>query len=126
MEDKNLGAKPQVSFEEFSKLDIRMGKVLAAEKVEHSDKLLKLIISFGIEERTIVSGVAKTYSPETMVGKLVPVVINLAPRNIKGIESNGMVIFAINETVNSITGAASHTPIMLNPEQEVPPGSIVQ
>jgi methionyl-tRNA synthetase len=86
--------KPTVSFDDFSKLDIRLGTILEAEKVPKADKLLKLLVDTGIDKRTIVSGIAEHYTPEEIVGKTVSVLLNLDPRKIKGIESQGMVLMA--------------------------------
>jgi len=89
--------KPEISFDEFSKLDIRLGTILEAEKVKKADKLLKLIVDTGLDKRTIVSGIAEHYSPEEIIGKTITVLINLAPRKIRGIESHGMILMAENE-----------------------------
>ena len=89
--------KETVAFEDFSKMDIRLGTILEAEKVKKADKLLKLLVDTGIDQRTIVSGIAEHYSPEEVVGKTVSVLLNLAPRMIKGIESQGMILMAENE-----------------------------
>lgn len=89
--------KDTVTFEDFSKLDIRLGTILEAEKVKKADKLLKLLVDTGIDKRIIVSGIAEHYSPEEVVGKTVSVLLNLAPRMIKGIESQGMILMAENE-----------------------------
>ncbi|MBP6660114.1 MAG: methionine--tRNA ligase, partial [Chitinophagales bacterium] len=86
--------KPEITYDDFSKLDIRTGKILAAEKVAKADKLLKLLVDVGFEERTIVSGIAEHFSPEEIIGKEVSVLVNLAPRKLKGIESNGMILMA--------------------------------
>ena len=86
--------KELINFDDFSKMDMRMGKILSAEKVENADKLLKLQVQTGIDERTIVSGIAEHYSPEEIVGKTVLVLLNLAPRKIRGIESQGMILMA--------------------------------
>jgi methionyl-tRNA synthetase len=75
---------------------MRVGKVLNAEKVEKSNKLLKLVVDTGLDQRTIVSGISKHFTAEEMVGKKVTVLINLAPRKIMGIESQGMLLFAEN------------------------------
>ena len=115
-----LSAAPLVTIEDVAKLDIRMGTILTAEKIEGSDKLLKFNVDFGNEQRTIVSGVAQHYAPEVMVGKQVPVIMNLPPRKLKGVESNGMIIYAIDET------DGGHKTVMLNPEKNVPPNSPVQ
>ena len=86
--------KELINFDDFSKLDMRMGKILEAEKVENADKLLKLKVLTGIDERTIVSGIAAHYTPEEIIGKTVLVLLNLAPRKIRGIESQGMILMA--------------------------------
>lgn len=86
--------KPQIAFDDFAKLDIRVGKVLQAEKVEKSDKLLKLIVDTGIDRRTILSGIARHYKPEELVGQQVTLIANLAPRKMLGIESQGMILMA--------------------------------
>jgi len=86
--------KDQCTFEEFEKMDIRTATVLAAERVPKTDKLLKLTIDTGIDQRTIVSGIAEYYSPEDMVGKQICILANLAPRVIRGIESKGMILMA--------------------------------
>jgi methionyl-tRNA synthetase len=75
-------------------MDIRIGTILEAEKVPKTKKLLKLKINTGIDERTVVSGIAEFYEPEDAVGKQVCILVNLAPRNIKGIESKGMILMA--------------------------------
>lgn len=89
--------KSQIQFDDFSKLDIRTGKILEAEKVEKADKLLKLLVDVGFEKRTIVSGIAEHFKPEEIIGKDVSVIINLAPRKLKGIESKGMILMAEDE-----------------------------
>ena len=86
--------KAEITFDDFTKMDIRLGTILEAEKVEKADKLLKLTIDTGIDKRTIVSGIAEHYSPEQVVGKTVQVLLNLAPRKIRGIESQGMILMA--------------------------------
>ncbi len=86
--------KPEVSFEDFGKMDIRTATVLAAERVPKTDKLLKLTIDTGLDTRTIVSGIAEYYSPEDMVGKQICILANLAPRTIRNIESKGMILMA--------------------------------
>ena len=86
--------KDTIDFEDFTKLDIRLGTILEAEKVEKADKLLKLLIDTGIDKRTVVSGIAEHYSPEEVIGKTVQILLNLAPRKIRGIESQGMILMA--------------------------------
>ena len=88
--------KELVSFEDFSKMDIRIGKVLEAEKVKKADKLLQLKVDTGVDIRTIVSGIAHQFSPEEIVNKQVVVLLNLAPRKIRGVESHGMLLMAEN------------------------------
>jgi methionyl-tRNA synthetase len=87
-------AKAEVTFDEFSKMDIRIGKILKAEKVEKSKKLLKLEVDTGIDKRTVMSGIAEHFSPEEVVGKQVTILVNLAPRKIMGVESQGMILMA--------------------------------
>lgn len=89
--------KEEVSFEDFTKMDIRTGEILEAEKVKKANKLLKLVVDTGLDRRTIVSGIAEHYSPEDIIGKKVSVLMNLAPRKIRGIESQGMILMAENE-----------------------------
>jgi methionyl-tRNA synthetase len=86
--------KSEIVYDDFAKLDLRVGTITAAEKVAKADKLLKLEVDLGFEKRTIVSGIAMHFNPEDLVGKQVSVVINLAPRKLKGIESNGMILTA--------------------------------
>jgi methionyl-tRNA synthetase len=91
---KIVEAKPQIQYEDFAKLDLRAGTIIAAQKVEKADKLLKLEVDLGYEKRTIVSGIALHFSPADIIGKQVVVVVNLAPRKMRGIESNGMILMA--------------------------------
>jgi methionyl-tRNA synthetase len=86
--------KPEVTIDDFGKLDIRVGKVIAAEKMEKSNKLLKLTVNSGLDTRTILSGIALYYTPEEMVGKEVVFIANLAPRKMMGLESQGMILTA--------------------------------
>lgn len=88
--------KPEITIEDFAKLDLRVAKVVAAEKVEKADKLLKLTLDLAGNERQIVSGIAKNYTPETIVGKNVILIANLKPAKIRGVESNGMLLAASN------------------------------
>jgi methionyl-tRNA synthetase len=88
--------KETISYEDFIKQDIRVGTILEAEKVAGTTKLLKLKIDTGIDERTVVSGIAEYYSPENIIGQRVVILVNLAPRNLKGIESKGMILMAKN------------------------------
>ena len=91
----NMDAEPQkeiCTFDDFTKIDLRVGTILEAKKVEKADKLLELRVDTGIDVRTIVSGIAGTFSPEEIIGKQVTVLVNLAPRKIRGIESQGMLL----------------------------------
>jgi methionyl-tRNA synthetase len=109
--------KPDINYEDFEKLDLRVGKVLEAEKVPKADKLLKLIVDLGFEKRTILSGIAEYYKPEELVGKLVTVVANLAPRKIRGIESQGMLLMAGNDFGKLYS---------VGPENDIEVGSVVK
>jgi methionyl-tRNA synthetase len=106
--------KPEILFDDFAKLEMKAATVTACEKVAKADKLLKLEVDLGTEKRTIVSGIAMHYSPEEMVGKQVIVVTNLAPRKMKGIESQGMIL-----TAEDSDGKLQ----LLKPENMVAPGS---
>ncbi len=118
MEDEEtLKHKPNINFEDFEKLEIMVGKILTAEKVENADKLLKFNVKIGAETRTIVSGVAKHYEPEYMVGKNVLVVTNLAPRKIRGIESAGMILYAYTNDDKEFC--------FVTPEKEITDGALV-
>jgi len=111
-----------ISFEDFVKLDIRVGKIISAERVEGSDKLIKLEVDFGVDEagqqakRQILAGIGKIYAPEQLVGKECPFAYNLAPRMLKGLESQGMILCPSD----------NGSPVLLHPDKEIPPGSIVK
>lgn len=109
--------KADITYDDFDKLDLRVGKVLEAEKVPKADKLLKLTVDLGFEKRTILSGIAEYYKPEELVGKLVTVVANLAPRKIRGIESQGMLLMAGNDFGKLYS---------VGPEKDIEPGSVVK
>jgi methionyl-tRNA synthetase len=108
--------KPEIVFDDFAKIDLRVGTIVSAEKVQKADKLLKLQIDLGFETRTVVSGIAMHFQPEEIVGKQVTVVVNLAPRKMRGIESNGMILMAED---------ASGKLHFINPEQKIDAGSAV-
>jgi methionyl-tRNA synthetase len=110
----NAAVKPEIVFDDFAKIDLRVGTIVAASKVEKADKLLQLSIDLGFETRTIVSGIAQHFEPESIVGKQVTVVVNLAPRKMRGIESNGMILMA--EDANG----KLH---FINPSDNINPGS---
>jgi methionine--tRNA ligase beta chain len=105
-----------INFDDFTKLDIRVGKIISAEKVEGTEKLLRLVIDLGTEQRQIVAGIAESYLPDQIVGKEIPLLVNLEPRKIRGIESQGMILAA------DVEGK----PVLLHPEREVSPGSLVR
>jgi methionyl-tRNA synthetase len=84
----------EIQYDDFAKLDIRTGTILEASKVEKADKLLKLTVDLGFEKRTIVSGIAQHYQPEEIIGQQVVVLANLAPRKMRGIDSQGMILMA--------------------------------
>ena len=106
-----------ISFEDFQKLDIRIGKVLSVEKIPDADKLLKFIFDIGGEQRQILAGIAEFYpDPSILVGKEIPLLLNIEPRAFRGQISDGMII-AVD---------LSGQPIMLFPEKEIPPGSKVK
>lgn len=86
--------KPEIAFDDFAKLDIRVGNVIAAERMKKSNKLLKLTVDTGVDKRIVLSGIAQHYSPEQVVGKQVTIIANLAPRKMMGIESKGMILMA--------------------------------
>jgi methionyl-tRNA synthetase len=90
--------KPEITIDDFAKIDLKVGTILSAEKVEKADKLLKLEIDLGFEKRIILSGIAKHFAPEEITGKQVVVVANLAPRKMRGIESNGMILMAEDQS----------------------------
>ncbi len=106
-----------INIDDFAKLEIKIGKVVSAEKIPEGDKLLKLLVDFGTEQRQIMSGIAEYYpDPNVLVGKQMPVLVNLEPRKFKGYESQGM-IMAID---------AGDGIVLLKPEKEVQNGSILR
>lgn len=109
--------KEEASFDDFTKMDIRVGTILEAEKIKKADKLLKLLVDTGLDKRTIVSGIAKYYTPQEVIGKKVTVLLNLAPRKIRGVESQGMILMAENDK-----GELS----FVVPEKEFHPGADIR
>ncbi len=97
-----LPQKATISYEDFEKMDIRTGTIKSAEKVAGADKLLKLTIDTGIDVRTVVSGIAKFYAPENIIGQQVCLLVNLAPRKLRGIESQGMILMAEDKNGNLV------------------------
>ena len=114
---KAAPAKENIQYEDFMKMDIRVGKIIAAEKVAKTKKLMKLTVDTGIDERTIVSGIAEHYTPEEVIGRQVSVLVNLEPKPLKGIVSQGMILMAENAD-----GSLS----FVTPDKEVKPGSEVR
>lgn len=94
LEYKAAPSKSLIEFDDFAKMDLRVGTITAAEKVAKTKKLLKLTVDTGIDVRTVVSGIAESFEPEAIVGRKVSILVNLAPRNLKGIESQGMILMA--------------------------------
>ena len=114
---KAAPAKPHIEYDDFGKMDIRVGTIIEAEKVAKTKKLLKLKIDTGIDKRTVVSGIAEYYEPEALIGKQVSILVNLAPKNLKGIESQGMILCAENAD-----GSLS----VVQPDQKVKNGAEVK
>ena len=115
-EHKVAPQKPTVTFDDFTKLDIRVGTVLECQKVPKTDKLLQFLLDDGMGKRTIISGIAAHYKPEDLISKQVCFIANLAPRKMKGIESQGMIL-----SVENADGSLS----LIQPSKEVGPGSPV-
>lgn len=107
-----------INIDDLKKLDLRIGKIANCQKVEGSEKLLKLGVDFGAEigQRQIISGIAKSYEPEFLVGKEALFIVNLEPREIMGLQSQGMILCA---TLDNL-------PIILQPEKEVLPGTQIK
>lgn len=110
--------KPIISFEDFARLDLRVGTITTAEVVPDSAKLVKLEVELGIElgKRQIIAGIQKAYSPENLVGKQIVIVANLESRKLAGLESQGMLLAA---------QAEDGSPILLQPDKSAPAGSVV-
>ncbi len=106
-----------VKYDDFAKIDLRVGKIVSAERVPNSRKLLKLIVDIGGEERQVLAGIAKWYKPEELVGKLVIVVANLEPKRMAGLVSQGMVLAA--------PCGDSEKPVLLTVEEETRIGAKV-
>ena len=104
-----------ITFEDFKRIEIKIGKILSCEKVENADKLLKLQVDFGEFQRQIVSGIAESFTPEELVGKKLPFIVNLEYRKFKGEESQGM-LMAID---------ADEKTVLLEPSEDVKEGTLV-
>ncbi len=107
-----------IPFADFQKIDLRVGKIITAERVDGSEKLLKLKVNLGdeLEERQIIAGIGKVYEPESLVGKNIVVVANLEPRNLMGLESQGMLL----------ASDGGEGPVILTTAGVVPPGSKIR
>lgn len=106
-----------ITFDDFKKLEIKIGKVKSVEKVPNADKLLKFIFDIGSEERQIIAGMAEFFEdPSVLIGKEMPILTNIEPRTLRGLESYGMILAA----------DANGQPILLYPEKEIPAGSVVR
>jgi methionyl-tRNA synthetase len=115
-EQINQPLKPMIQYDDFVKLDIRVATITAAEKVKKTDRLLHITLDIGTETRDVVSGIAEHFAPEDIIGKQVTYLANLAPRTLKGIESNGMILMAENED-----GSLR----FVSPDEQTKPGSII-
>ena len=111
-----MGNKEIIDLNEFARLDLRIGKIENAERVEGSKKLIRLEVDIGNEMRQLVAGIAEEYRPESLIGKLVPVLVNLKPAKLRGVESQGMILAV------DVNGK----PILLHPDTEVPAGSRIR
>ncbi|MFY7694004.1 MAG: methionine--tRNA ligase [Sediminibacterium sp.] len=108
--------KPEIVFDDFAKIDLRVGTIIEAKKVEKADKLLELLVDLGFEQRTILSGIAMHFNPEDIIGKQVTIVANLAPRKMRGVESKGMILMAED---------AAGKLYFVNPTEGIAPGSTI-
>ena len=105
-----------VTYDDFKKLEIRIGKITSAERIEGTNKLLKLEVDLGETKRQLVAGIAQYYKCEELTGEEVPVLVNLEMRKVRGVESQGMLLAVVE----------GEKPILLHPDKEVSPGSIIQ
>lgn len=115
-----MDAKPTITYDDFAKLDLRVATITAAEPHPNADRLLKLQVDLGGEQRQICAGVKAYYDPQTLVGRQIIVVANLAPRTIRGEESNGMLLAA-----SAMNGEELADVVLLAPSKAVPAGSTV-
>ena len=109
--------KETIQYDDFSKMDIRVGTILEAEKMPKANKLIVMKVDTGIDTRTIVSGIAEHFTPEELVGKQVAVLVNLAPRPLRGVESQGMILLAED---------ADGKLVFVRPEQAVGNGAVIR
>lgn len=106
-----------ISYNDFQRIDLRVAKILEAERIEGSEKLLKLQVDLGEEKRQIIAGIGKVYTPENLIGRQIMVIVNLEPRVLFGEESNGMLLAASDEEGN---------PVLLIPDSEIFPGAKIK
>jgi len=118
--DEKPAGKPMIQYDDFCKLDLRVGKVLEAIAHPNADKLLVLKVDLGAEQRQVIAGMRAWYSPEDLVGKNIVVVANLAPRKMRGMESQGMLLAA-----SKMDGETYEDVVVLTTDRDVPPGSPV-
>ncbi|PJE64306.1 MAG: methionine--tRNA ligase subunit beta [Candidatus Ryanbacteria bacterium CG10_big_fil_rev_8_21_14_0_10_43_42] len=123
MEDKkqnNNETEPvlhiKISYDDFAKVELRTARILSAEAVEGSDKLVRLRVSLGTKERQLLAGIGKSYTPDDLVGKIIAVVANLKPRKMMGMESDGMLLAASGED----------GPVLLTSDKEISPGAEIR
>ncbi len=107
--------KEQISFDDFKKLDLRAARILTAERIEGSDKLVRIRVDAGEGTQTLIAGIGKAYDPALLPGREIIVVTNLEPRILMGIESNGMLLAADDDG-----------PVLLAPDRDVPPGTEIK
>ena len=115
-----MDPKPTIQIDDFIKLDLRVATITAAEPHPNADRLIKLQVDLGDEQRQICAGIKAFYEPEQLIGKQIVVVANLAPRKIRGEESNGMLLAA-----SAMDGEETTDVVVLSPSKHVPPGSSV-
>lgn len=115
-EAETVTKEGEIAYDDFAKVDLKVAKIMEAERVEKSEKLIKLQLEVGDEKRQIVAGIGKAYTPEELVGKEIVIVANLAPKALMGVESHGMLLAA---------GGAEH-PVLLAPEKEIESGAKVK
>jgi len=104
-----------ITIDDFKKIELRIAKIITADRVEGSEKLIKLQVDMGEEKRQIIAGIGIAYSPEDLIGREIVVIANLEPRMLMGLESQGMLLAASNDY-----------PVLLVPEKEVPPGAPIR
>ena len=120
-DEETAQLKPEIQYDDFAKLDLRVGTVVECEAHPNADRLLKLQVDLGeLGRRQICAGIRAFYQPDELIGKQIVVVANLAPRKIRGEESNGMLMAASNEAEGSLKDV-----VVLTPQRVVPPGAAV-